>query len=427
MPKLENEVRDAVGGFIRFNSFEKDLIDTMPVQRLRHINQLALTSFVYPGATHKRFEHSLGVMDLAGKVFECVCRSACKDAEVRDRLGVELGEPLEHEHWKQTVRAAALLHDVGHLPFSHAAEKQLLPDGWSHERLTADIIRGDEIASSLEKRCLSPDQVVKLACDPRKPGVEANLSEWEAILNEMITGDTFGVDRMDYLLRDSVHLGVPYGRFDPLRLIDSLTIVVDPGVGQCALAVEEGGLHGAEALLLARYFMYTQVYFHDVRRVYDKHLQQFLIKWLPGGRFPTDWREYTRLTDNEVWAAIYASCGDPKHPCHAEAQRIVKRQHYRTVCDWSLADEKAHPDLWNELETELVSSCGDMILTDRYQPRPGHAASFLVKRENGDIVNSLALSDVMKQLPDATFGFIFADRSIEHEVANYLKDKLRNK
>ncbi len=291
MLKLENEVRDAVHGFVRFNSLEKAVIDTRPFQRLRHIHQLALTSYVYPGATHKRFEHSIGVMDLAGRVFDAVARACSSDSAVAERLGRDLLDPATKDYWRRVLRVAALLHDIGHLPFSHAAEKELLPDGWNHERITADIIRQSEIAELLRETRpqVDPEDVVKLAWDRKKrPSDEPHLSEWETVLNEIITGDTFGVDRIDYLLRDSHHAGVSYGRFDPLRLIDNLTVVVDPASDLCSLAIEEGAMHAAEALLLARYFMYTQVYYHDVRRAYDKRLQQFLTGWLPAGRFPTD-------------------------------------------------------------------------------------------------------------------------------------------
>ena len=107
---------------------------------------------------------------------------------------------------------------------------------------------------------------------------------------------------MDYLLRDSYHAGVAYGRFDHFRLIDTLRILPS-GEGESAqptLGVEEGGLHSAEALLLARYYMYSQVYFHPVRRIYDIHLKDFLAADLPSGKFPTDLESHLQNTDNEV-------------------------------------------------------------------------------------------------------------------------------
>src|SRR5205823_6053140 len=152
---------------------------------------------------------------------------------------------------------------------------------------------------------------------------EGPFTVWEAILAEIIVGNSFGVDRMDYLLRDSYHAGVAYGRFDHYRLIDTLRILPKPlgetppagqeaqpdegappsprapAPGEPALGVEAGGLHSAEALLLARYFMYSQLYFHPVRRIYDLHLQQFLKEWLDGGRFSTVLADHLQMTDNE--------------------------------------------------------------------------------------------------------------------------------
>src|SRR6516165_6619056 len=138
---------------------------------------------------------------------------------------------------------------------------------------------------------------------------------WQAILSEIIVGDAFGVDRMDYLLRDSHHAGVAYGKFDHFRLIDTLRILPsgEDDSRQPTLGVEEGGLHSAEALLLARYYMYSQVYFHPIRRIYDIHLQDFLTAWLPGGKFPTDIESHLRMTDNEVNARILAVDGDVAH------------------------------------------------------------------------------------------------------------------
>jgi uncharacterized protein len=246
MAKVRHEVRDGVHGFVRFNNLEKRLIDSEPFQRLRCIHQLATCYQVYPGATRPK------------------------------------------ENWRQVVRVAALLHDVGHLPFSHAAEEALRPEGWNHERITAEMIRHSEIVGILEDDSIRPEDVIDLSWDLKKrlraePNV--NLSPWKTLLNEIITGNTFGADRIDYLLRDSWHAGVSYGRFDEGRLIAGLRAVIHPDNNEIALGLDVGSIHSAEALLLARYFMYTQVYFHDVRRVYDLHLRDFLQGWLDGGKF----------------------------------------------------------------------------------------------------------------------------------------------
>jgi HD superfamily phosphohydrolase len=260
VPKYDHEVRDPVHVFIHFDSDERKVIDSRPLQRLRHIHQLALTYLIYPGATHRRFEHSLGVMDLAGRVFDIVTREQNVSEEVKKVLP-EINQPKKLMYWRSALRVAALCHDIGHLPFSHAGEG-LLPAGWNHERLTREIILSDEMKSiwaAITPR-LTPEDIVKLAVGPRKAS-DLKPSVWETILSEIIVGDAFGVDRIDYLLRDSHHTGVSYGRFDHHRLLETLRILLNPETGVPALGVEYGGLQSAEALVIARYLIYSQVYF----------------------------------------------------------------------------------------------------------------------------------------------------------------------
>ncbi len=214
MSKNIHEFRDPIHVFIRVNSDKRDVVDSVPFQRLRYIHHLALTYLVYPGATHRRFEHSLGVMELATRVFDIVTRPAnIIDDSVRDIL-----PKSEHltQYWRMVLRMAALCHDLGHLPFSHAAEEALLPDGWTHERLTVEIIRHSELSSIWRSLKIDPEDVAKLAVG-QEYYTDAPFSDWEAILSETIVGNAFGVDRMDYLLRDSHHAGVAYGRFDHYR------------------------------------------------------------------------------------------------------------------------------------------------------------------------------------------------------------------
>lgn len=266
MVKNIHEIRDPVHVFVRLDNHERQVLDSRAFQRLRHIHQLAMTYLVYPGATHRRFEHSLGVMELAGRVYDVITNPENVNDRIR-KLLPEVTIEDTRRYWRRVLRMAALCHDLGHLPFSHAAEKELLPQGWDHERLTAEIIRSEELREIWNNVTppLRPDDIVKLALGPKEAS-DLKFSDWEAILSEIIVGDAFGVDRMDYLLRDSHHIGVAYGNFDQYRLIDTLRILTAPPTGgednsqEPALGVEEGGLHSAEALMLARYFMFSQVY-----------------------------------------------------------------------------------------------------------------------------------------------------------------------
>ena len=221
--KHSHEFRDPIHTFISVRSNERKVIDSRPFQRLRHIHQLALSYLVYPGATHKRFEHSLGVMDVASRIFDVVTNPEnIYENSVREIIP----DREARSYWRSVLRMAALCHDVGHLPFSHAAEKELLPDDYDHERLTKELISSEEmqILWASMRPPLTADHIVKLAVGA-KGAVPLELDIWETILAEIIIGDAFGADRMDYLLRDSYHAGVAYGTFDHHRLISSLRIL----------------------------------------------------------------------------------------------------------------------------------------------------------------------------------------------------------
>ena len=247
MAKHQHEIRDPIHNFVRVSADEVAAINSRPFQRLRHIHQLALTYLVYPGATHRRFEHSLGVMELAGRVFDVITH------ERNRHLSVDIFPDTETlVAWRKIVRLAALFHDLGHLPFSHAAEEKLLPDGKHHEWLTVEVLRSEEMRQVLKSMMPSPDAdlVAKIAIGPDKWrkwfGKGTDFSAWDLLMTDIVTGDAFGVDRIDYLLRDSHHAGVAYGRFDHYRLIDTLRILSHPTLERPMIGIEKGGIHAAK-------------------------------------------------------------------------------------------------------------------------------------------------------------------------------------
>jgi HD superfamily phosphohydrolase len=410
------------------DSHEREVLNSRPFQRLRHIHQLAMTYLVYPGATHKRFEHSLGVMELAGRVFDVVTNPDNVNDQVRALLE-PIGRPNDLPYWRRVLRMAALCHDIGHLPFSHAAEKELLPEGWDHEKLTRDIIVSDEMKSIWGRVTppLRPDDVLKLAVGPKKVH-DLTFSDWEAILSEIIVSDVFGVDRMDYLLRDSHHAGVAYGRFDHYRLIDTLRVLPSPPAEkngdsrEPALGVEEGGLQSAEALMLARYFMYSQVYFHPVRRIYDIHLMDFLKAWLQGGQFPTETAQLLRMTDNEITAALLECAYDEGKPGHAHARRIIRREHFKVVYERNPNDVGINPEAGGSVFDALGQEFGaDNFRHDRYQQQSG-APEFPVRLRDEQIVPSLAYSETLNHVPVVSVDYVFANRSILAEAKKWMEE-----
>jgi uncharacterized protein len=413
MSKHVHEIRDPIHVFVRLDSDERAVLDSRPFQRLRHIHQLALTYLLYPAATHKRFEHSLGVMELAGRVFDVITRQENISDEIR-RILPEVTQTNQLHYWRRVLRMAALCHDMGHLPFSHAAEKELLPAGWNHERLTREIILSPDMCKiwSAMTPPLRPQDVVKLAVGPRE-ALDLSFSAWEGILAEIIVGDSFGVDRMDYLLRDSYHAGVVYGKFDQFRLIDTLRILPSRpttdtmGSPEPTLGVEEGGLLSAEALLLGRYHMYSQVYFHPIRRIYDVHLKDFLKAELNGNKFPTDVESHLQCTDNEINAGILVAARDPSVRGHDAARRIARHEHFKLLYQRHPEDVEVNPEAGKAVFEAACKEFGkENVRRDPYTQKGG-AQIFPVRMKDERIAWSVELSETLQHLPVVAVDYVF--------------------
>ena len=245
MTERPHEMRDPIHGFIKLSETEKKLIDTQVFQRLRRIRQLAMTFLVYPGAVHTRFDHSIGVMHVAGRI--CTKLQELNPSKICDK-------DIDR------VRLAALLHDVGHGPFSHVSEhllKKYAPADADtgqvlekiHEKITVDIIQTDPKISEILDRDL--DFVVEIIEGSKK------IRDW----HRDIVSSELDADKMDYLLRDSYFAGVKYGQYDLEKLIESCLIV---DRRETPLAISSKGIYALEQLLLARYHMTQQVYWHRV-------------------------------------------------------------------------------------------------------------------------------------------------------------------
>jgi HD superfamily phosphohydrolase len=423
--KRLHEVRDAVHVFARYDPDERRVIDSRPVQRLRRIHQLALSYLVYPGATHTRFEHSLGVMELAGRVFDVITDPDHVLPEAA-RVLPELTRREDLPWWRRAVRLAALCHDIGHLPFSHAAEHDLLPSGRTHETMTREILVSPLLGPLLGsfQPPIPADLVSKLAIG-QKHATDVSWSPWETLLSEVIVDDAFGVDRMDYLLRDSLHTGVGYGRFDHYRLIDTLRIVVpsDPETGEIGvpeLGVEFGGLHSATSLLLARFFMFSQVYFHPVRVVYDLHLIDFLRSWLTGGRFPGDIEEYLRLTDDEVLSAIF-SVRDQASELGDLARRLSDRGHFRVLYQQHPADQKVTIDAAQAVFRAARDAFGEGSVKYWGMNNEAGAIVFPVLMRDGRVVSSIEASEELRRVPAVRQEYVFVDPRRRSDAERWLE------
>jgi hypothetical protein len=424
------EIRDPTHDFVHLDDVERRILDSNPFQRLRHIHQLALSSLVYPGATHRRFEHSIGVMEIAGRIYDTVTRPDKVSDDVRGDVVPERGS-LDDTVSRSLLRLAALCHDMGHLPFSHAAEDELLPEGYDHERMTYEIVRSDEMRALWQgmSHRPDPDDIVKIALGPRKTeklGLGLTFSPWEGILAEMLAGDSFGADRIDYLLRDSLHTGVAYGRFDHHRLIQTLRVLPAATAerdrpsgddkGEPELGIERGGIEAAEGLWLARYFMFSQVYFHPARLIYDEHLKDFLTAWLENGCFPTDVEAHLALTDAEVSAAMRTAAADPGAPGHDPARRILQRDHFRVVYQRRPEDGSFEVAAIHQAAQEHF---GADNVRHRGSPKRGDA-DFPVLDRDGESVPAVSLSPVLADLPVSRNEYLFAPVELRGEVERWI-------
>ena len=286
--------RDPVHGFIEVTLLENKIINSPPFQRLRNIKQLAMTNLVYHGAEHTRFGHSLGVMHLVTKAFWAVIHKRMVDWSQEKLLWYE-----------QILRLIALTHDLGHAPFSHSSE-EFLPDKLKHEYFTEKIIKEtciaeyiNEIGRECEKNTgynITPD----LICDIYLGKTAGDSSEF--IFLKSFMDSELDCDKMDYLLRDSLYCGVNYGKYDVERLISCLTVYLKEGLPR--LAIEKGGVHAFEEFVLARYFMFVQVYFHRTRRYFDIIFANALKQILPNGSYPISVEEYLKWDDIRVLQLI---------------------------------------------------------------------------------------------------------------------------
>lgn len=294
-------------GFINVSDEELKIINSPPFQRLRNIRQLATTYLVYHGAEHTRFGHSIGVMHLTSRVFDSITQK---------NTAIFSDDPEENRcktaWYRQLLRLIGLVHDLGHAPFSHASE-ELFPDGkdnkkLTHEHFTHLIICKTEIAGYIlkigekfkeqygDKYDITPD-LVWMIYDGKDVTDERFIFPDFLFLKSFVDGE-LDCDKMDYLLRDSLYCGVSYGTYDLDRFISTLT--VHKQGNQLQLAIERGGVQALEEFILARYFMFIQVYFHKTRRYLDKSLIKVLKAILPEGKYPSTIQDYLKWDDVHV-------------------------------------------------------------------------------------------------------------------------------
>jgi len=315
------EFRDPIHGMIEINELEREIINTRAFQRLRYIKQLGTSYLVYHGAEHTRFGHSLGVLHLVDRAFEILMQ--------KEPLKSKLSNTEDYKKAKYTIRLAALLHDIGHAPFSHVGEEKkygLFPfltdingqTNSGHEVYTRLIIReklSDLIDSYYDITGVRTVDVLRLLIGDTE---DKELR----FLYDLIDGQ-LDADKMDYLKRDSHYCGVNYGNYDLEKMLNAFCIC-ESNNGDWQLGISSEGVYAVEEFVYARYWMFLQVYFHKTRRIYDRYLAKFLKKEL--GQFPENIDQYLAYDDTEIFQRIKARKNDPSN---IWAEKLYNRKHIK--------------------------------------------------------------------------------------------------
>jgi hypothetical protein len=293
-------IKDPIYGYIRLTEVERNVIDTLAVQRLRRIRQLAGAEFVYPAANHTRFEHVLGTMYLAGVVSDC--------------LPVQLTA-----HERQKVRLAALLHDVGHAPFSHLFEPLLVKYmDRNHEDVSRWIIADSSLADVIAGQGFDAKELSGLAVGKPSKSDKSFLGQ--------IISSSFDVDKMDFVVRDSYHTGAGYGSVDVFRLIYTMDVL------DGNLAVDLTALPTLESLILARLESFKTIYFHRACRA----VQMMLLKALEAARDDLGILqartpdEYLQWDDYTVWSKLSVNPRSREIVKEISARKLFKCAYERT-------------------------------------------------------------------------------------------------
>ncbi len=289
-------VRDPLWNTIQLDQTALAIIDSPAFQRLRYIRQLGLAFLVYPGATHTRFDHALGVYHLARRALRLLS----------ERGELDQINPLDC----RLMPYAALLHDIGHYPFSHAVEE--LGRRWIplyHEELTGRFLHADGIRTALEQ--IGRDAPAR---------IEAMIRGASASPLQGLVSGSLDLDKIEYLNRDALYCGVSYGAVDVDRLLHALTLLRDPETGQLEVGLHEKGISALESLLFAKYQMFRNVYWHHAVRAATSLYKRLAQDAVDGGLVTAD--EMVGRSDEAFLALLEIRASERDTPA---ARRVLER------------------------------------------------------------------------------------------------------
>lgn len=327
-------IRDPIHGSIRLSNDELEVVDHRVFQRLRGIKQLGFADQAFPGATHTRYAHGIGAMEVGSRMFDAVFPVERSALPERDRARL-----------RQMLRLAVLLHDIGHPPASHASETAMPLRGAlglachspaeaqqqaTHEDYTLKLLLESPLSGVLRGRFgdlgIEPTHIAHLvsrlfpAC---APDFVVDGVDYFPLLHQMVSGE-MDADRMDYLQRDSFFAGVSYGKFDQSWLLENLGHhVVDD---QAVMALTPRAVFAFEDFLLSRYHMFVSVYYHYIAVGYDTMLTRYYAEATDEFRLPTDAAGYISIDDVTLWSTLRRSS-------NSWARRIAQRAMFKRVLE----------------------------------------------------------------------------------------------
>lgn len=375
------EIRDPIHGSIQLTDGEEAIIESVEFQRLREIKQLGFSEFSFPGATHNRFLHSIGVCHLAGQVFDSVFRAyPFSKINVRHRL-------------RQTVKLAALLHDSGHGPLSHTIE-QVMPDlrklnvkiykeqsvnenrQANHEDYTIKYVTDSTISNLIRSNHIdiTPEYVASLIdktlkCD--ESFFTDNGINFRPLLSQIVSSE-LDADRMDYLERDSYFCGINYGKIDKDWLIQNLTLHIQNN--KAFLALNRRALYAFDDFLISRHHMFLMVYFHHKSIVYEEMLNKYLTSADCQFVLPADSREYINYTDYK----LYEHLDTVSNPW---AQRIAQRRPFKVALELHNQDQsriETIQNLFKKSGIESIYASSNVRLSKYHAGNPDDRANIFV-------------------------------------------------
>ncbi len=363
MVNTKKSIKDPIHGYIKLTPLELNLVDTLPLQRLRRIKQLPGSEYVYPGAMNTRFEHSLGVMHLAGL------------------MGSKLSDD---EYITKLLRIAGLLHDIGHGPFSHSFEPILNTFlRVSHEKMGVILIKNTILSDILSENGINTDDVANLI-----------LGKYRRKSLSKVINSSIDADKMDYTVRDSYHTGAGYSVDIHRIAMNSMDVDGD-------LAINIRALEAVESLLMARLLSFRTIYYHKTSRAVQLMLEKAMMSiihemHLHLGEILEYPNLYLNLDDYTMWEILRKN-----ERSKNIMKSLMKRHILKVAGEWY--GEYLSTRQVNQLRSAISNTSGvseDDIIIDSPKIKFIKSTGLPMLWRDGELINPLGVSPVLSRLKD---------------------------